>query len=275
MPARYHPLYDDIWDDDAWDATPCAAAAPFAEIAFFIFLFGNRRQRPSGIYRATDAQIAQDTRLPLRRVQAYIGDLAARRRIVRDGAWLFVRGYFARQPKHQNLLAAVERQVMECSSRAVLTAFSEKYPHLSQWSDNRRTMVEQRLLNGRPTVERNPSSEQSSTEQSRAEQVTVAQPSPNGPDTPAAVLAWLNAKAGRSYRPVAQNLDLIRARLESGIKPWQLRAIVSRKVREWNHEPKAGEKDMRRYLRPETLFGKAKCEQYVGELPAQREEPEP
>ena len=84
------------------------------------------------------------------------------------------------------------------------------------------------------------------------------------PETPESILAWLNAKAGRSYRPVAANLDLIRARLTDGIQPWQLRAIVSRKVREWGSDAR-----MQRFLRPSTLFGKEKCEQYVGELPAQ------
>lgn len=95
------------------------------------------------------------------------------------------------------------------------------------------------------------------------------------PDSPTAVLAWLNAKAGTSYRPVPANLDLIRARLKDGITAWQLKAIVSRKVREWNHEPKPGDKDTRRWLRPATLFGKSKCEQYLGELPATKPDPTP
>jgi uncharacterized phage protein (TIGR02220 family) len=87
------------------------------------------------------------------------------------------------------------------------------------------------------------------------------------PDSAEAILAWLNEKAGKAYRPVAQNLDLIRARLEDGFRPWQLRAIVSRKCTEWNHEPHNGDRDMRRYLRPATLFNRTKAEQYVGELP--------
>lgn len=76
------------------------------------------------------------------------------------------------------------------------------------------------------------------------------------------VLEWLNTKAGKSYRPVSANLDLIRARIRDGLEPWQLKAVVSRKVREWGPDPK-----MSKFLRPETLFGKTKCEQYVGELP--------
>lgn len=75
------------------------------------------------------------------------------------------------------------------------------------------------------------------------------------------VLAFLNRKAGRNYRPSDTNLDFIRARLKSGIHSWQLKAIVSRKVKEW-----AGT-DQDHYLRPATLFNKTKCEQYLGELP--------
>lgn len=76
------------------------------------------------------------------------------------------------------------------------------------------------------------------------------------------ILQWLNAKTGKNFRAKEVNLKLIRARLRSGILPEQLKAIVSRKVREWKGT------DSEKYLRPATLFNETKCEQYVGELPA-------
>lgn len=76
-----------------------------------------------------------------------------------------------------------------------------------------------------------------------------------------AVLEWLNQKAGKNFRPVEANLGLIRARLKDGVEPYQLKAIVSRKIREW------GGTEQAKYLRPETLFNRTKCEQYLGELP--------
>lgn len=88
-------------------------------------------------------------------------------------------------------------------------------------------------------------------------------PASNLGDESREVLAWLNAKAGRNYRPSKTNLDFIRCRLEERITVHQLKAIVSRKCREWAGDPK-----MRGYLRPATLFNKTKCEQYLGELPA-------
>ena len=75
------------------------------------------------------------------------------------------------------------------------------------------------------------------------------------------ILTWLNDKAGRTYRPTTVNLDFIRARLKDGMQGWQLKAIVSRKTREW-----AGT-EQSKYLRPATLFNRTKCEQYLGELP--------
>ena len=75
------------------------------------------------------------------------------------------------------------------------------------------------------------------------------------------VLGWLNQKAHKNYRPSETNLDFIVNRLKDGIFDWQLKAIVTRKCREWDTD------EMRKYLRPATLFNKTKCEQYLGELP--------
>lgn len=152
MPARYHPLYDGIWNEEKFDG------APFEEIGFFVYLFGNPRQRPSGIYRVTDQQMVTDTRLPLRRVRLYIADLDRRLAIVRDGLWLFVAGYFGRQPKHENLLNGVNADLLGCSSARILAAFAVKYP-----------IVRQRLGNRWPTIHSTVvPTEQSSTEQHRA-----------------------------------------------------------------------------------------------------------
>lgn len=76
------------------------------------------------------------------------------------------------------------------------------------------------------------------------------------------VLEWLNDKAGKNFPSSEANLDFIRGRLKEGFLPEQLKAIVSRKVR----ESAEGEFD-RKYLRPATLFNKTKFSQYVGELP--------
>lgn len=127
----YHPLYDGLWHHEDLEG------APFEEKAFFIFLWSNARMRPSGIYRVTDEQLAADAELPMKRVQGYLTDLVRRRRIVRDRAWLFVRGYFARQPKQERLLLGVQADISACSSGGILLAFGEKYPMYSKWSADR------------------------------------------------------------------------------------------------------------------------------------------
>ena len=169
MPSRYHPIYDGLWDDDALEG------ARFECKAFFAFLCSNRRLRPSGIYRVTDQQLVADTGLSVKRVQGHLAELVNRRRIVRDGAWMFVRGYLARQPKHDNLLSASRSNVSECSSRAVLEAFAERYPVFRQWSADRLATVEQPLNENRPQ-----SSTRAVPEQSSTEHRTVGQPSGNG-----------------------------------------------------------------------------------------------
>jgi uncharacterized phage protein (TIGR02220 family) len=72
------------------------------------------------------------------------------------------------------------------------------------------------------------------------------------------LLSFLNESAGRDFREVAANLDPIRARLEEvkgdidGVK-----AMISRQVALWKGDPVMDE-----YLRPETLFRKAKFAGY-------------
>jgi len=179
MGSSYHPIYSGLWKDEDLEGTS------FETKAFFVFLCSNDHVHVSGIYRVTDPQLVADTGLTLARVRGALEELETRHRIVRDGVWLFVRGYFARQPKHQNLLAAAARAVAECSSSAVLQAWGERYPIHSQWSADRLATVGQRSGNGRATVERKPSSEQLQFQRSysyRAEQA----PSTNGRTEPEA-----------------------------------------------------------------------------------------
>jgi hypothetical protein len=157
MPSRYHPIYDGLWDHYSLEG------ASFIVKGFFAYLCSNRRLRPSGIYRATDEQLAADTRLPIRKVRLYIQELVQRGRIVRDGAWMFIRGYFSRQPKQANLLSGVQTDVSHCGSLLILKAFSERYPLYNKWSADRQATVAH-PMNVIGTTE------QSSTEQNRAEQ---------------------------------------------------------------------------------------------------------
>ncbi len=75
------------------------------------------------------------------------------------------------------------------------------------------------------------------------------------------VIAFLNEKTGRRYRPTQVNLDFILARFKEGYTLEECRAVVAMKVREWP----PGDK-MNKYLRPMTLFARANFNSYAGEL---------
>jgi uncharacterized phage protein (TIGR02220 family) len=77
----------------------------------------------------------------------------------------------------------------------------------------------------------------------------------------AAILAHLNEKAGRSYRPVPANVGLIAARLSEGATPDECCAVIDAKVSAWASDPK-----MRDFLRPKTLFNATNFANYAGEL---------
>ena len=74
------------------------------------------------------------------------------------------------------------------------------------------------------------------------------------------LLCYLNEKTGKRFRPAASNMKLLRARLNEGHAENDIRAVIDRKCMEW-----AGT-DFCSYLRPATLFGAEKFNQYVGEL---------
>jgi uncharacterized phage protein (TIGR02220 family) len=80
------------------------------------------------------------------------------------------------------------------------------------------------------------------------------------------VLDFLNARAGRHFRPVPQSLKFIEARLFEGVTLQDLKTLTVRKCREWLGTEHA------KYLRPETLFNATKCHSYLGEIAP--EEPE-
>ena len=84
---------------------------------------------------------------------------------------------------------------------------------------------------------------------------------PNGHDA-RNILAWLNTKAGKNFRFTPVNLNMIKCRMKEGITEHQIKAVISRKVKEWGTD-----EHMRTNLRPKTLFNRTNLENYIGELP--------
>ena len=79
------------------------------------------------------------------------------------------------------------------------------------------------------------------------------------------VIGYLNEKAGTSFRSSARDSQShIKARFDEGYTLTDFKTVIDKKVEEWGREPAAGEKDMRQYLRPATLFG-TKFESYLNQ----------
>lgn len=83
------------------------------------------------------------------------------------------------------------------------------------------------------------------------------------------ILSFLNESAGRNYRSVKANTELIEARLRDGATPEEIKNVIHAKCAEWQCNEK-----MWRFLRPATLFNRTKFAQYQGEIGANMTKPQ-
>lgn len=82
------------------------------------------------------------------------------------------------------------------------------------------------------------------------------------------VVDYLNLKARTAFRSTSKDTQKhIRARIDEGYTLEDFKRVIDVKVSQWGKEPRSGEKDMRGYLRPNTLFG-TKFEGYLQEKPS-------
>lgn len=71
------------------------------------------------------------------------------------------------------------------------------------------------------------------------------------------ILNYFNSIAGKGFKSIESNLKLIKGRLnEYSVN--ELKAMIDFKVSEWGND-----KNMSKYLRPETLFNATKCASYI------------
>jgi uncharacterized phage protein (TIGR02220 family) len=84
------------------------------------------------------------------------------------------------------------------------------------------------------------------------------------------ILEALNTRTKKAFRPVDAHLDLIRSRMKEGATEADCLAVIEHQAKEWLYDD-----DMRKYLRPETLFNRTKFAQYLGEIPNERTENAP
>jgi len=77
---------------------------------------------------------------------------------------------------------------------------------------------------------------------------------------PDGIIDYLNTRTGKQFRHTASNRKLIKGRLGEGFTEKDAKAVIDVKVKEWLHD-----KDMNKYLNPETLFRPSKFEKYLNQ----------
>lgn len=128
---------------------------------------------------------------------------------------------------------------------------------------NKRTTNEQQTNNKQITTNKNERMKEVKNERNIK---TMSGDKP--PDTPAAeVIRYLNEKADKKFSPNSDaSCKPINARIREGASIEDLKRVIDLKVSEWKDN-----ETMNKYLRPQTLFGPQKFEQYMNEVPAKRE----
>ena len=145
----------------------------------------------------------------------------------------------------------------QCSETKVSTAISKLvtlgYLYVKSF-DGRQRELKSRLSN----FERQTNKNLKADSQNLKESNTSNKPTNNtDKNIIAAVVAYLNEKAGTNYRESSKSTARhIEVRLHEGFTLQDFKAVIDKKVAEW----KGGE--MEKYLRPETLFG-SKFEGYL------------
>lgn len=82
-----------------------------------------------------------------------------------------------------------------------------------------------------------------------------------------AIIDYLNTAADTSYRCSSKDTQKrIKARMDEGFTFDDFCKVIDTKTTEWGREPQNGERDMRPFIRPYTLFG-TKFESYLNQGP--------
>lgn len=80
------------------------------------------------------------------------------------------------------------------------------------------------------------------------------------------IINFLNQQTGKKFSPKsAKNREKIRARWHEGYTLDDFKKVIEFKTKEWSN-PEGNQKDMRKFLRPETLFNE-KFDRYLNEAP--------
>lgn len=107
--------------------------------------------------------------------------------------------------------------------------------------------------------------ESKSIEIEKEKEIEIEKESISSGETVKTIINYLNKRAGTAYKASSRKTkDLVNARMNEGFTVEDFQTVIDNKVEEWGKPPKAGAKDMRPFIRPETLFG-TKFEAYLNQ----------
>lgn len=222
--------------------------------------------KPDGIVEATAPGIARRANIPLEAVRSAIGKLEQPeedsrslqdegRRIRRvDGGYLIV-NYLSYRERKPDSDPDKRRDYMREYMKDYRRNHNKNNDHVNDVSGVNLT------VRGVST-EVEEEAEEDITTLSGKPDVSQPKKKNNYATTARSLLAFLNEKTGRNYKPVESNLGMIRARLKEGHTERECKLVILRKFHDWGTDEKMSE-----YLRPATLFNATKFNQYVGEIP--------
>lgn len=180
-----------------------------------------------------------------------------------DGGWLLLNyeKFRLRKDDEEQRIATAERvrrhRAREAAKNSVVTesvtVTSGNAPKLHTDTDTSSStdLKDQELMSGKPDAE------QVKTTKNKEQNKIALE-----------VLTFLNQKAGRNYRDVPANINLIVSRLKEGFTSAEMYQVIAMKCREW-----VGDPVWAKHLCPDTLFNRTKFAKYAGQLIKQEPKP--
>lgn len=139
---------------------------------------------------------------------------------------------------------------------------SEPEANYKQNGSKRKAKLKQSESEPETDTEQTPSE---GKEEGKGKVVGSNEPTSSGDSVYEAVIGRLNEKTGKSFKATsAQTRSMINGRLAEGYTLEDFFHVIDTMCARWG-SPRPGEKDMRPYLRPQTLFRPGNFESYVNE----------
>jgi len=244
-----------FWND------PWVIELPPAEKLLYCWMFSNEHTNAAGIYQVGRKTILHETGLAPTLLDRIIDNFMKARKIVYTADnLLWVKNFLRHQPNQSpKVLKRIAVDLEAIKEQGIVDEFL---------AFNDRVSIPYRYPIDRvciPTINVNVLSSSS------LESKNLKAKKHYSPEEIGAIIAYLNEKAGKAFKPDSElSVTIIRARLEDGWTPEDLKKVIDIKAAKWKGRTTT-DKDTGQvtvwddFLRPSTLFRKSKFEGYRNE----------